>query len=139
VAAGDELLEARDDALGQLTGSTRADALLEDRKACALFLLVVMNEELAQHADTRSERGLAGTRAEESLERVTKERMLLERTLFGSMRSLRERIDQLLFREGVTDDFVGERTEQVALRCFLGPIEEIDDATMLFFENVFER
>lgn len=136
---GDELLESGRDARRELTGPTGSDSLLEDRETRTFFLLAVMDQELAQHADTRRECSPARWREEQALEREAEDGVLFERAMFGSLRAVRERIDQLLFGERMTDDFVGERSNHTALRCFLGSVEEIDDTAMLLFENVFER
>jgi hypothetical protein len=139
MASRDELPEARRYASGELARTPRSDPLLEDRNASALLLLAVMDQELAQHADACCEGEVAGSRDEQALERIAKQGVFLERPLSRSVRTVRERIDQLLLREGVTDDFVGERPQQAALGRLLGLVEQIDDPAMLFFENVFER
>jgi hypothetical protein len=133
MAASDELFETRRDALGELPRTARADAFLEDRETRALFLLAVVDEELAQHADARVEREVAGPRDKQSFERVAKERVLLERLFLRAVRSMGERVDQLLFRERMADDLVGESTEKAALRFFFRLVEQVDDAAVLSF------
>jgi hypothetical protein len=99
----------------------------------------MMDQQLAQHADASGERQVARSSVEEPSEGVAKERVLLERPLSGPVGTMRMRIDELLFDERVTHDFIRERAEQAALRSFFGLVEQLDDPTMLFFENVFER
>jgi hypothetical protein len=139
MAARDELFEPRRDARGELARPADAHALLEHGETRALLLLAMMDQELAEHANARIEREVAGARDEQAFERVAKERMLLERFLLGAVRSMSERIDELLFGECVADDFVGERAEEAALRRFFHLVEQIDDAAMLGFEDGFER
>lgn len=133
MTASDELLEARGDTHRELARASRPHALLEDGQPRALLLLAVVDEQLPQHADPRSEREISRTCDEETVERVAEERVLFERLLFGAVRSKRERVNELFFRERVTDDFVGERTEEAAPRSLFGLIQQFDDAAVLFF------
>src|SRR5688500_2153624 len=139
VSPGHELLETRSNPGGKLSRTTCADALLEDRQTRPLLLFAVMDQELAKHTHTRGEREVTGSCNEQALEREAKERVLLERSLFGAARAVSERINELLFGERMTDDLVGEGSNQAALRSRFGSIEEIDDAAMLLFQNFFER
>lgn len=138
MTARDELLEPRSDARCELARTSSTDPLLEHGDARALFLFAVMDQELAEHSNTCIECHVSGTRDEESFERVTEHGVLFDRLLLGSRRTLRMRIDELLFGERVADDFVGECLEDTALRCFFGLIEKVDDAAMLMTENFFE-
>lgn len=140
MASCNELFEAGGNLDRQLPRALQPDAPLEDRQACTLLLLAVMNEQLAQHANARGEREVvAGTCEEETLEREAEKRMLFEGALLGPHGAMRERVNELLFGERVPDDFIGERSDGAAHGGLFGLVEELDDATMLVFENGLER
>ena len=98
----------------------------------------MVDQELAEHSDPSGKREVPRTRAEQALERIAEQGMLLERAFLRTGGSIRVRIDQLLLGERVTDDLVRERPEEAALWRLFRLIEEIDDATMLFFQDVFQ-
>lgn len=135
MAAGDELVEARRDPLRELPRAAEADLLLDMGEPRALLALEMVDDQLAEGAESGFERDVAGVGREQALEREVEDSMLLERLGLGAARHEAVRVDELRFREGVADDLVREALEDVGLRVLLGLIEERDDATMLMNED----